>query len=58
MGTGVPQVDLPVIATGEELRLPRMNSQTPELIGVTLERKEDALSWTSDFKMSDFWTTL
>jgi len=37
MGTRVPQADLSVIATGEELRLARVDRQTPQLISVTLE---------------------
>lgn len=37
MGTGVPQADLSIVATGEELRPQGVDSQTPELICVTLE---------------------
>lgn len=37
MQAGVPQADLPVIATAQEIRLPGVNCQTPQLIGVTLQ---------------------
>lgn len=49
MGAGVPQADLSIIATGEELRLPWVNSQTPKLISMTLERREEFLFYISDF---------
>lgn len=36
MGAGVPQADVSVVTTGEEVGLPGMDSQTPQLICVTL----------------------
>lgn len=41
MCSGVPQADLPVIPTGEELGLQWMNSQTPQFISMSLERRQE-----------------
>lgn len=38
MGAGVPQADVSVVATGEEVRLPWVGGQAPHLVRVTLER--------------------
>lgn len=34
---GIPQADMLVVATGEEVGFPRVHGQPPQLIGVTLE---------------------
>lgn len=40
MGVRVPQADVSVVATGEEVGLPGVDSQTPQLICVALESRE------------------
>lgn len=41
MGAGVPQADVSVVATGEEVGFPGVDSQTPQLICVTLGRSRE-----------------
>lgn len=50
MGARVPQADMLVIATGEELMLQRMYSQAPELICVALTIKRMRTSVWFEFQ--------
>lgn len=56
MRTGVPQADLPVIATGQELRPPGVDSQTPQLISVTLERTREFLCFCYNITAFQMYT--
>ena len=49
MRAGVPQADLSVIATAQEVRLPGVNCQTPQLICVTLQRGTKSNQFIKEF---------
>lgn len=51
MRAGVPQADVSVVATGEEVRLPGVDGQAPHLVRVTLERS--AVSSTCHLQSPD-----
>lgn len=51
MRAGVPQADVSVVATGEEVSLPGVDGQAPHLVRVTLERS--AVSSTCHLQSPD-----